>query len=44
MAARRIDENFRYAAAALALRGGPPRLLGMKTFTGRLPGLRPSGS
>ena len=31
----------RYAAAVLELRGGPPKLVRMKTFSGRLPGLRP---
>jgi len=44
LVARRIVENFRYAAAVLELRGGPRRILRMKTFAGRLPGLRRSGS
>lgn len=43
-AARRIVENLEYAAAVLELRGGPPRVLRMKTFSGRLPGLYPDGS
>jgi hypothetical protein len=38
-AARRIDDNLAYAAAALELRGGPPKVRRMKTFNGRLPGL-----
>jgi len=42
-AARRIAENLGYAAAVLELRGGPPRVLRMKTFSGRLPGLYPDG-
>lgn len=41
LAARRVAENLRYAAAVLELRGGPPKLVRMKTFSGRLPGLRP---
>lgn len=44
LAARRIAENLRYAASVLELRGGPPKLVRMKTFTGRLPGLRPTTS
>ena len=43
-AARRIVDNLRYAAAVLELRGGAPRVLRMKTFRGRLPGLHPDGS
>jgi hypothetical protein len=41
LAARRIADNLRYAAAVLELRGGPPQVLRVKTFTGRLPGLYP---
>jgi hypothetical protein len=44
LVARRIDENFRYAAAVLELRGTPPKLLRMKAFAGRLPGLYPDRS
>jgi len=43
-AARRIVDNLRYAAAVLELRGGAPKVLRMKTFSGRLPGLYPDGS
>jgi hypothetical protein len=43
-AARRIVDNLRYAAAVLELRGGVPRVLRMKTFSGRLPGLYPGRS
>jgi hypothetical protein len=41
---RRLADNLRYAAAAVELRGGPRRVLRMKTFTGRLPGLYPDRS
>ncbi len=44
LVARRIADNFFYAAAALELQGGSPKLLRMKTFTGRLPGLYPDRS
>lgn len=44
LVARRIDENLRYAAAALELRGTPPKVLQMKAFRGRLPGLYPNQS
>jgi hypothetical protein len=44
LVARRIADNFSYAAAALELQGGSPKLLRMKTFTGRLPGLYPDRS
>jgi hypothetical protein len=44
LAARRIADNLAYAAAALELRGGPPRVARTKTFGGRLPGLYPDGS
>lgn len=36
-AARRIEENLRYAAAAEELRGGAKRLRRESTFGGRLP-------
>ena len=38
-AARRVAENFMYAAAVVALQGGPPKIKRMKTFRGPLPGL-----
>jgi len=41
LVARRIDENFRYVSAVLELRGTPPKVLRMKAFDGRLPGLYP---
>jgi hypothetical protein len=41
LAARRIADNLRYAAAVRELRGEPPELVRMKTFAGRLPGLYP---
>lgn len=44
LVARRIAENFRYVAAVFDLRGGPPKLVRMKAFSGRLPGLRPKTS
>jgi len=40
-AARRITENFRYAAAIASLRGASPRVTRLKTFKGRLPGIYP---
>lgn len=43
-AARRIADNLAYAAAVLELRGGPPKVRRMKTFSGRLPGLYRDGS
>jgi hypothetical protein len=43
-AARRIVDNLRYAAAVLELRGGAPRVVRMKTFSRRLPGLYADGS
>jgi len=39
LAGRRLTANLLYAAAALELRGGTRKVLRMKTFTGRLPGL-----
>jgi hypothetical protein len=44
LAARRITDSLRYAAAVLELGGGPPEVLRMKSFTGRLPGLYPDRS
>lgn len=44
LVARRIEENLRYAAAVLELRGAPPSVLRMKAFRGRLPGLYPDRS
>lgn len=44
LVARRIDENFCYATAVLELRGTSPKVLRMKTFDGRLPGLYPDRS
>jgi hypothetical protein len=41
VAARRILENLDYAAAVVELRGGPARVVRMKSFSGRLPGLYP---
>jgi hypothetical protein len=43
-AARRIADNLRYAAAVVELRGGGTKLLRMKEFSGRLPGLYPRAS
>lgn len=40
-AARRIAENFRYAAAAQELRGGTPIVEREGTFGGTLPGIYP---
>lgn len=42
--ARRIADNFRYAAAVLELQGGAPEVIRLKTFTGRLPGIYPDES
>ena len=41
LVARRIVDNLRYAAVVLELRGGPRKVLRMKTCRGRLPGLYP---
>lgn len=38
-AARRMATNLRYAAAVLELRGGPPKVMRMRTFEGPLPGI-----
>ena len=43
-AARRIADNFRYAAATAALRGSPAAVKRVKRFTGRLPGIYPDQS
>jgi len=39
LAERCLTANLLYAAAALELRGRTRKILRMKTFTGRLPGL-----
>jgi len=39
LATRRLAENLLYAAAALELRGETRKVLRMRVFTGRLPGL-----
>jgi hypothetical protein len=41
LAARRIADNLRYAAAAQDLSGGSPEILRMKTCRRPLPGLYP---
>jgi len=38
-AAQRIEENFRYVGAVRSLRGGLPKVLRLKRFDGRLPGI-----
>jgi hypothetical protein len=38
-AARRIEENFRYVGAVRSLQGGLPKVLRLKRFDGRLPGI-----
>ncbi len=38
-AARRIEDNFRYAAAVEALQGGAPPVRRLSRASGRLPGL-----
>jgi hypothetical protein len=40
-AARRVADNFRYAAALVTLRGGSSELTRLKAVTGRLPGIYP---
>lgn len=37
--ARRIDDNFRYAAALLTLRGTSGKVTRLNAFEGRLPGI-----
>lgn len=44
LVARRIDENLRYAAAALELRGASSPVRRMKAFRGPLPGIYPDRS
>jgi hypothetical protein len=39
--AQRIADNFRYVADSLELQGGSLKVLRMKAFTGRLPGIYP---
>jgi len=41
LAAQRIVDNLRYAAAVLELRGGPRKVLRTRTCNRRLPGLYP---
>jgi hypothetical protein len=36
---RRLEENLLYAAATAELRGETSKVLRMRSFTGRLPGL-----
>ena len=43
-AARRIADNFRYAAALGDLRGQPMSVRRLTTFAGPLPGIYPAGS
>ena len=43
-AARRIADNFRYAAVLGELRGQPPTVRRLSTFAGPLPGIYPAGS
>ena len=43
-AARRVITNLRYAAMMTELRGGPPDVVRMKSFTGPLPGRYRQGS
>lgn len=43
-AARRIADNFRYAAALGDLRRRPTRIRRLNTFAGPLPGIYPGGS
>ena len=43
-AARRIADNFRYAAAVDGLRGQPAAVRRLKSFAGPLPGIYPAGS
>ena len=43
-AARRIADNFRYAAAADRLRGRPVAVRRLSAFAGPLPGIYPAGS
>jgi hypothetical protein len=43
-AARRVAENFQYAAAVAELRGRTREVARMKTFKGPLPGIYPDRS
>ena len=43
-AARRIADNFRYAAVVDALRGQPAAVRRVSAFAGPLPGIYPAGS
>jgi hypothetical protein len=43
-AARRITDNFRYAAAVRDLRRQPMSIRRLTTFAGPLPGVYPAGS
>jgi len=43
-AARRIADNFRYAAVLGDLRGQPTAVRHLRTFAGPLPGIYPAGS
>ncbi len=43
-AARRIADNFRYAAVLGELRGQPITVRRLSAFAGRLPGIYPAGS
>ena len=42
-AARRIADNFRYAAAVEGLRGHPAAVRRLSAFAGPLPGIYPAG-
>jgi hypothetical protein len=44
LVARRIADNFRYVDAALELRGGPGKIVRLRTFNRRLPGHYPDRS
>ena len=43
-AARRIEDNFRYAAVIDDLRGQPAIVRRLSAFAGALPGIYPAGS
>lgn len=43
-AARRIADNFRYAAVVDGLRGQPAAVRRLSAFAGPLPGIYPAGS
>ncbi len=43
-AARRIADNFRYAAVLADLRGHPAAVRRLRRFAGPLPGVYPAGS